>query len=220
MRLTGRWPFSSACGPTIFSSDGLPVTTLEFSKYSPGLMQIRLMAEALGTVGVWKSFDMGKGARRYTDALRNSDIYVGEGAVTSHSMSGAAYRLRDAASLYALRTVGGHPGLHRAADLVLRRSGVSSRTYGRGLLKGERSTAMGRIHGWPAILTEPDLLESPLTLQPLRFSDAPRVAPDAGMRTPCGSARGMPPVPRHPQPSRGSEGYIGLARQTPIWPYV
>ena len=107
----------------------------KFSKYSPGLMQIRLMAEGLGAMGVTK-LEMGKGARRYTGALKNCDIYVGEGAVTSRSLSGAAYRLRDAASLYALRTVRGHSGLHRTADLVLRRSGVSSRTYGRILSKG------------------------------------------------------------------------------------
>jgi CelD/BcsL family acetyltransferase involved in cellulose biosynthesis len=108
---------------------------IEFSKYSPGLMQIRLMAEALGTMGVNK-LHMGKGAMRYTDALKNCDIYVGAGAVTNRSLSGTAYRLRDSASLYALRAVREHRGLHRAADLVLRASGVSSRTYGRMLSKG------------------------------------------------------------------------------------
>jgi len=109
---------------------------VEFSKYSPGLMQIRLMAEELGTVGVGKLY-MGKGASRYTDALKNCDIYVGEGAATSRSVSGAAYRLRDGASLYALHTVRGHPKLHRTADLLLRRSGVSSRAYGRVLSNEE-----------------------------------------------------------------------------------
>ena len=103
---------------------------VEFSKYSPGLMQIRLMAEALDPMGVSMLY-MGKGSRRYTNALKNCDIYVGEGAATSRSLPGAAYRLRYAASWYALQTVRGHPRLHRTADLVLRRSGVSSQTYGR-----------------------------------------------------------------------------------------
>ena len=121
---------------------------IEFSKYSPGLMQIRLMAEALGTVGVQK-LHMGKGAIRYTDALKNSDIYVGAGVVTSRSLPGAAYRLRDSASLYALRTVREHRNLHRAADLVLRASGVSSRTYGRILSKGGVIDSHG-THPWVA----------------------------------------------------------------------
>ena len=103
---------------------------VEFGKYSPGLIQIRLMAEALGTVGV-EQLHMGKGARRYTNVLKNCDIYLGEGAVTSRSLAGTAYRLRDAVSLHALHTVRRHPELHRIADRVLRRSGVSSRTYGR-----------------------------------------------------------------------------------------
>jgi CelD/BcsL family acetyltransferase involved in cellulose biosynthesis len=102
----------------------------EFRRYSPGLMQIRLMAEALGTVGVRK-LHMGKGARGYTYALKNSDICLGEGIATDRSLSGAAYRLRNAANLYAVHTVRNHRGLHQAADLVLRASGASSRIYGR-----------------------------------------------------------------------------------------
>ena len=37
---------------------------------------------------------------------------------------------------------------------------------------GERLTAVGRIHGWPATLTEPDLLDTQVTLRPVRVSDA------------------------------------------------
>src|SRR5579863_4072791 len=33
-------------------------------------------------------------------------------------------------------------------------------------------TAVGRIQGWPATLTEPDLLEAPVALRPVRVSDA------------------------------------------------
>ena len=32
--------------------------------------------------------------------------------------------------------------------------------------------AVGRIHGWPATLTEPDLLDAPVVLRPVRVSDA------------------------------------------------
>lgn len=78
---------------------------------------------------------------------------------------------------------------------------------------------MGRIHGWPAILTEPDLLESPLTLQPVRFSDAGawhqiRQANDSWLSPWGATSPGASP----------SQSLIRrsatLARQTPIWPYV
>jgi hypothetical protein len=68
--------------------------------------------------------------------VNNCEICVDEGALTSRSLSGIAYRLRNATSFYALRTVRRHPSLHQAAGIVLRRSGVSSRAYGRILPKG------------------------------------------------------------------------------------
>src|SRR5215475_11891669 len=37
---------------------------------------------------------------------------------------------------------------------------------------GERLTAVGGIRGWPATLTEPDLLDAPVVLRPVRVSDA------------------------------------------------
>lgn len=101
-----------------------------FNKYSPGLIMIRMMTEELAGIGVDR-LHMGKGAKRYTDELKNSDIFVGAGAVTSRSALGAAHRARGAASQWALRTVREHRGLHDAADRVLRRAGVSSRVYGR-----------------------------------------------------------------------------------------
>ena len=33
-------------------------------------------------------------------------------------------------------------------------------------------TAVGRIRGWPATLSEPDLLDAPVVLRPVRVSDA------------------------------------------------
>jgi len=102
----------------------------QFNKYSPGLIMIRMMTEELAEIGVDR-LHMGKGAKRYTEDLKNSDVFVGAGTVTSRSALGTAHRARNATSLWALHTVRAHPGLHRAADRVLRRAGVSSRMYGR-----------------------------------------------------------------------------------------
>jgi CelD/BcsL family acetyltransferase involved in cellulose biosynthesis len=118
---------------------------IEFGKYSPGLMQIRLMAEALGTVGVTK-LHMGKGAKGYTYALKNCDTCVSEGIATDRSLPGAAYRLRNSANLYAVHTVRKHRGLRQAADLVLRASGASSHIYGRILPRAFKD----RLRGSPA----------------------------------------------------------------------
>jgi CelD/BcsL family acetyltransferase involved in cellulose biosynthesis len=103
---------------------------VNFHKYSPGLIQIRQMTEALASLGV-NSLHMGKGAQHYTEAFKNSDILVSEGTATSSSLMGGAHRIRKATNQWLLRTVREHPALHRAADQVLRRSGVSSVTYGR-----------------------------------------------------------------------------------------
>jgi CelD/BcsL family acetyltransferase involved in cellulose biosynthesis len=102
----------------------------QFNKYSPGLIMIRMMTEELAEIGVDR-LHMGKGAKRYTEELKNSDVFVGAGTVTSRSAMGTAHRVRNAAGLWALQTVRAHPGWHRAADRVLRRAGVSSRMYGR-----------------------------------------------------------------------------------------
>ena len=74
---------------------------------------------------------MGKGAKKYTEELKNSDIFVGAGSVTSRSVLGAAHQARNATGQWALRTVRAHPSWHRGADRLLRRFGVSSRMYGR-----------------------------------------------------------------------------------------
>jgi CelD/BcsL family acetyltransferase involved in cellulose biosynthesis len=103
---------------------------IDFARYSPGLAQIRLMAEGLTEVGVHK-LHMGKGAKRYTEALKNSDIFVGEGIVTTRTAIGEAHRLSYNANSWALRIAREHPALHDAADLLLRRTRLSSWTYGR-----------------------------------------------------------------------------------------
>jgi CelD/BcsL family acetyltransferase involved in cellulose biosynthesis len=101
-----------------------------FNKYSPGLILIRMMTGELAGIGVDR-LHMGKGAKRYTEELKNSDIFVGAGTVTSRSVLGTAHQIRNATSLWALHTVREHPALHRAADQLLRRFGLSSRIYSR-----------------------------------------------------------------------------------------
>jgi CelD/BcsL family acetyltransferase involved in cellulose biosynthesis len=102
----------------------------QFAKYSPGLILIRQLIEELPTIGV-STLHMGKGAKHYTQALRNSDIYVSEGTVTSQTWAGAAYRVRAAATSRARCFIREHQTLHDTADRVLRRTGMSSLTYGR-----------------------------------------------------------------------------------------
>jgi CelD/BcsL family acetyltransferase involved in cellulose biosynthesis len=103
---------------------------MRFRKYSPGMIQVRMMAEELPGLGV-QTLHMGKGARRFTDSLKNSHILVGEGTATSQTLTGAAYRFGNMLHSHALHTVRKYPVLHNTADLMLRRTGVSSRTYGR-----------------------------------------------------------------------------------------
>jgi CelD/BcsL family acetyltransferase involved in cellulose biosynthesis len=103
---------------------------LRFAKYSPGIIHLIKMAEQLAATGIHAIY-MGKGARRYTEAIKSSDVLLTEGVVTGRSILGAVHGVRGASAQWALSTVRQRPGLHRAADRLLRRSGVSRRTYGR-----------------------------------------------------------------------------------------
>lgn len=100
-----------------------------FSKYSPGVLQIKMMAEALGGLGV-ETLYMGKGASSVR-AFKTRDVEVGAGTVTAQSVLGITHRALKDISQQALQAVRRHPALHRAADQVLRNSGVSSRVYGK-----------------------------------------------------------------------------------------
>jgi CelD/BcsL family acetyltransferase involved in cellulose biosynthesis len=101
-----------------------------FAKYSPGLLQLRMMTEALGEHGIG-TLHMGRGAKDSLRAFGNRDILTGQGTVTCRSALGAAHRIVGGVSGWALRTVRDHPPLHDAADQVLRRSGLASRYYGK-----------------------------------------------------------------------------------------
>jgi CelD/BcsL family acetyltransferase involved in cellulose biosynthesis len=101
-----------------------------FGKYSPGLIQLKQMAEELAAAGI-HAIHMGKGGQSYKETLKSRDIFVAEGIVTARSVLGAAHHVRTASTWWAARTVRQHPSLHGAADQILRRSGVTRLTYGR-----------------------------------------------------------------------------------------
>ena len=103
---------------------------IRFAKYSPGIIHLMQLAEQLAKVNIHAIY-MGKGAKRYTEAIKSHDVFVAEGVVTSRSILGAVHGVRGASAQWALRTVRRRPGLHRVADRLLRRSGVSRYTYGR-----------------------------------------------------------------------------------------
>jgi CelD/BcsL family acetyltransferase involved in cellulose biosynthesis len=103
---------------------------IRFREYSPGLIQLMQTAAELAATGV-EAIHMGKGAKNFTKQLKNSDLPLAEGIVTSRSLLGAAHRLYGASTRRSVLTLRNHPGLHRNADRILRRSGVSRRTYGR-----------------------------------------------------------------------------------------
>lgn len=103
---------------------------IRYAKYSPGLIHLMRMAGAAVSASI-TAIHMGKGARKYTRSLKNGDIAVSEGMVTTRSPLGIAHDMGDRASRLALNTVRQHPSLHKALDQFLRHGGLSSLTYGR-----------------------------------------------------------------------------------------
>jgi CelD/BcsL family acetyltransferase involved in cellulose biosynthesis len=99
---------------------------LRFSKYSPGMLQIRHMAESLAAIGITQ-IRMGKGASPYTEAMKSHDEFVGEGTVYTHSPLGIAQLVRATGRQRALDMLHAHPGRRLAAGRVLKRTGISSR---------------------------------------------------------------------------------------------
>lgn len=104
---------------------------MRFRKYSPGLINLMQMIEEMAAAGI-ATIDMGGGARNYyKEVLKSHETFLAKGVVTSRSMLGAAHRARIASTLWATRTAHQSPGFHRAADQILRRTGVARQIYGR-----------------------------------------------------------------------------------------
>jgi CelD/BcsL family acetyltransferase involved in cellulose biosynthesis len=100
-------------------------------KYSPGLIHLLQMTRELPDAGI-QMIDMGGGAKNYyKETLKTDDSFVAQGIVTGRSVLGAAHHARSALIWSARRALRRSPGLHRAADQILRRSGVAHRMYGR-----------------------------------------------------------------------------------------
>jgi CelD/BcsL family acetyltransferase involved in cellulose biosynthesis len=104
---------------------------MRFRKYSPGLINLIQMIEEMAVAGI-DTIDMGGGARNYyKEVLKSHETFLAKGVVTSRSMLGAAHRARIASTLWATRAAHQSPGFHRAADQILRRTGVARQIYGR-----------------------------------------------------------------------------------------
>lgn len=101
-----------------------------FSKYSPGLVHIKMTAETLHDHGIDR-LHMGKGAKPSARAFKSYDTQLAAGTATGRSALGLLHRAADGVSRQATRTLREHRALHRAADQALRVSGASRRLYGR-----------------------------------------------------------------------------------------
>jgi CelD/BcsL family acetyltransferase involved in cellulose biosynthesis len=95
---------------------------MRFRQYSPGHILHLRMLEAVASTGI-RQVDLGKGAKRYKETLKSSDIYVAEGAVTRRSPLGQAHRARIVPSQWAVRTIRAHRFLYEPADRLLKRYG-------------------------------------------------------------------------------------------------
>jgi CelD/BcsL family acetyltransferase involved in cellulose biosynthesis len=130
------------CGPVV--AHWFPAYDTRYAQYSPGLIEHVRMVEAAAAIGV-ELIDLGKGAKRYKEELKSSDIYVGEGAVTTRSALGLAHRAHIAPAQWAVRTIRAYPRLYEPADHLLKRYGAAHAAVSRrvrrpraGQLPGER----------------------------------------------------------------------------------
>src|SRR5258707_12970324 len=71
--------------------------------------------------------------------------------------------------------------------------------------------AVGRMRGWPATLTEPDLLDAPVGLRPVRVKDA-SVWRDTRIRDVAWLQPGEPANPETPLYQTSLGPYTGKAR--------
>jgi CelD/BcsL family acetyltransferase involved in cellulose biosynthesis len=122
-----------------------PAYDPEFGKYSPGLIQHVRMIEDTAPTGI-SLIDMGKGAKRYKETLKTSDLFVCEGAVTGNSPLALAHRARIGPSQWAVRTIRAHPPLYEAADGLLKRYGQIRTSASSRMARAVRSPAKSGRH--------------------------------------------------------------------------
>ena len=98
-----------------------------FSKYSPGLIFIKKMAEEFASTGIDMVY-MGRGKSSYKESMKSHDVFVGEGIVTSRSVLGVSHRIRSSSTRWATDAVHRHPVIH---DVASRTRHLVRRTHGR-----------------------------------------------------------------------------------------
>jgi len=93
-----------------------------FSRQSPGLIHTLRKAEVTAPLGV-HMIDMGKGAERYKEELKNHELFVSEGMVARGSPLAVAHRVRSDVVRWARPRIRRHPYLFRVGDQLLRHYG-------------------------------------------------------------------------------------------------
>ena len=88
-----------------------------FSKYSPGLIFIKKMAEEFASSGIHMIY-MGRGKSSYKESMKSHDVFVGEGIVTRRSALGVSHRVRSSSTRWVADAVRRHPELHDAASRI------------------------------------------------------------------------------------------------------
>ena len=63
---------------------------IRYARYSPGMIHFMQMARELASTSI-ETINMGKGSLRYAQSLKNGDILVSDGIVTTQSMLGTAH---------------------------------------------------------------------------------------------------------------------------------
>ncbi len=112
--------FGLRSGPVL--AHWFPAYDTGFHRCSPGLIQHLQMIEEGAQSGI-TLIDMGKGAKRYKETLKTSDIFVAEGSVTGRSPLALAHQAHIRPAQWAVRTIRAHPSLYQPADRLLRRYG-------------------------------------------------------------------------------------------------
>ncbi len=105
--------FGLRCGPLLA---GWHITyNSALRRYSPGLIQIRQLAQAAADAGIHR-IDMGRGAAPYKAMFSSQDPVVAEGEVVRRSLGAPLQKARYASERRLRRFIREHPPLFRAAE--------------------------------------------------------------------------------------------------------
>ena len=99
-----------------------PAYDTRFSRQSPGLIHHLRMVEESAALGI-HLINLGKGAERYKQTLKNHDLFVAEGMAAPAPLLAAAHRARISAVRWVGPRIRKHPRLFRVADRLLRHYG-------------------------------------------------------------------------------------------------